>query len=254
MAKLTGKQIKAEALGVLASHPEGVRWSEIKKAIIAAHPETSPNTIHGNTFNLLSTSPDIEKIARGTYILKSLEPEIEPAEVETTYQDLEGKLFSETDFYESFADYLRDELEEVNRVMPVGGSIFKGKWGTPDVVGVLRPEPSDLIKFEPEIVAAEIKIDSNASVVAFGQAVAYKLFSHKSYIVMPNTISKDDLSRLDALATIYGIGLVTFTLDRDAPDFQLKVRAVPSQPDMFYVNDMAKRLVANDRKAFNALF
>lgn len=50
-------------------------------------------------------------------------------------------------------------------------------------------------------------------VVAFGQAVAYRLFSHKSYIVVPNTTSSDDMNRLKALCGLHGVGLVTFTLD-----------------------------------------
>ena len=119
---------------------------------------------------------------------------------------------------------------------------------------MLKPEASDLIKFQPQIVSAEIKIDTNSPVVAFGQAVAYRLFSHKSYMVMPNTTARDDISRLDALAAIYGVGLVTFSLDPNAPDFALRVRALTSEPDMFYVNEMARRLQASAPQAFNALF
>ncbi len=101
--------------------------------------------------------------------------------------------------------------------MALGGSVLKSKWGTPDVLGVLKPRTQDLLKFEPQIVSAEVKIDPGQPVVAFGQAVAYRLFSHKSYIVVPNTTSEDDLSRLKALCSIHGVGLVTFTLDKDAP-------------------------------------
>lgn len=42
---------------------------------------------------------------------------------------------------------------------------MKSKWGTPDVVGVYKPLASQLIKFDLEIVSAEIKIDPQAPVV-----------------------------------------------------------------------------------------
>ena len=90
---------------------------------------------------------------------------------------------------------------------------MKTKWGTPDVIGVYKPLASNLIKFPLEIVSAEIKIDPQTPVVAFGQAVAYRLFSSKSYVVMPSTLTEEDQSRLDALCMLFGIGFVLFDLD-----------------------------------------
>jgi hypothetical protein len=107
---------------------------------------------------------------------------------------------------------------------------------------VLKPVSSDPIKFASEIVSAEIKIDPNQPIIAFGQAIAYRLFSHKSYMVMPDTILPDDLDRLEALSVIYGLGLVLFSLDPKEPNFRLKVPALPSRPDVFYMNQMAKRI------------
>jgi hypothetical protein len=142
----------------------------------------------------------------------------------------------------------------VNEAVVLGGSILRGKWGTPDVIGVLKPRAQDLLKFEPQIVSAEIKIDPGQPVVAFGQAVAYRLFSHKSYIVLPDSTSEDDLSRLKALCTIHGVGLVTFKLDTAAPDFTTVVLPVHASPDMFYANQMLRRLLEADSKLFNKLF
>ena len=128
----------------------------------------------------------------------------------------------ESDFYESFAQWLMED-QEMNIAVSLGGSVLKGKWGTPDVLGVLKPRAQDILKFETQIVSAEIKIDPNQPVVAFGQAVAYRLFSHKSYIVIPNTTSEDDLSRLTALCTIHGVGLVTFAFDKTNPNYTVLV-------------------------------
>jgi len=57
-------------------------------------------------------------------------------------------------------------------------------------VGIYKPLASNLIKFPIEIVSAEIKIDPQQPVVAFGQAVAYRLFSTKPYIAMPGLSPK----------------------------------------------------------------
>ena len=116
----------------------------------------------------------------------------------------------EEHFYEAFADWLIKELEECTRAIPVGRNIFKGKWGTPDVVGVRQPKKSDMVKLPTEIVSAEVRIESTSLIAAFGQACAYRLFSHKSYIVVPVDSPEDDIGRLDALARIFGIGLFLF--------------------------------------------
>ena len=64
----------------------------------------------------------------------------------------------EEDFYEPFAEYLKNDLDEVTTVASFGGSGLKGKWGTPDVIGVYKSLASNLIKFPLEIVAAEIAL------------------------------------------------------------------------------------------------
>ena len=58
--------------------------------------------------------------------------------------------------------------------------------GPPDIVGIREPKKSDIVKFPTEIVSAEVKIDPVGLITAFGQACAYRLFSHKSYIVVPD--------------------------------------------------------------------
>ena len=110
------------------------------------------------------------------------------------------------------------------------------------------------MKFDPQIVSVEIKIDPTQPIVAFGQAISYRLFSHKSYLVLPDSTSPDDLDRITALATTFGLGLVTFTVDANDPQFTIQVRATLSQPDMVYVNQMAALLNKYDSKGFDRLF
>src|SRR5207248_1399429 len=104
-----------------------------------------------------------------------------------------------------------------------------------------------------EIISAEIKVDPQQPVVAFGQAVAYRLFSAKSYVVMPSSISEEDYSRLEALCMLFGIGLVLFETNPEEPDFQIRVRAQRYPPDMFYVNEFAERIYQIDpRRSINS--
>ena len=265
MPKLNRKQIQDEVIALLERTSGGMRWSEILKALVAANPDTPSNSIHGATHHLLKTDARIEKIARGTYRLVSLDDADDqaamakddaaaqiPVEVETA--DHTRVTYVEADFYESFAEWLVEVAEEVNAAVALGGSILRGKWGTPDVIGVLKPRTHDMLKFEPQIVSAEIKIDPSQPVVAFGQAVAYRLFSHKSYIVVPITTGADDMGRLKALCSIHGVGLVTFTLDKLMPDYTTVVLPFQASPDMFYANQMLRRLLAADPTAFERLF
>lgn len=149
--------------------------------------------------------------------------------------------FRESDFYKSFADWIVNELEECTKAIPVGGNIFKDRWGTPDVIGIREPRKSDIVKFPTEIISAEMKIDTYNLITAFGQACSYRLFSHKSYIVVPTTSPEDDKARLDVLCRIFGIGLILFNAgDPKAPNYEIRVRATRYEPDMFYVNRSMK--------------
>ncbi|HEY7462037.1 MAG TPA: hypothetical protein VIC59_09205 [Gemmatimonadota bacterium] len=81
----------------------------------------------------------------------------------------------------------------------------------------------------------------NSARFSFGQACAYRLFSHKSYLVVPVESPEDDVARLDTLARIFGIGLILFdSKNPKIPKFEIRVRAVRLEPDMFYVNRCMK--------------
>jgi len=131
----------------------------------------------------------------------------------------------------------------VTRAIPLGGNIFKDKWGTPDVIGKNEPLPSDIIKRPTEIVSAEIKKDVNQLITAFGQACAYTLFSHRVYLVVPEQSQDEELERLDSLCQIFGIGFVSFDINTlDVPNFNLRMRAIRHEPDLFYTNKYMKKI------------
>ena len=261
--KLNRQQIHERAMEVLEANQQGIRWSDLLRAVQAKAPGTPLNSIHGGIQNLLTTrTSEISKVARGTYQLASfvdadnaaasaqgVATVVTPVKAETPGADI----LTEQDFYVSFAAWL-EENDEATFASALGGSSLGGKWGTPDVIGVLKPRAQDIFKFEPQIVTAEIKAVPNQPVVAFGQAVAYRLFSHKSYIVVPKLTSSDDMSRLTSLCSIHGVGLVTFALNKEQPDYVVVVQPVNAAPDMFFVNNMLERLKFSEPAILNKLF
>ncbi|GIV04124.1 MAG: hypothetical protein KatS3mg015_2954 [Fimbriimonadales bacterium] len=249
MAKLTVQQARELGRQIVLECETGIRYSDLVRRISEAHPETPKNTIKGAVWDLDTRFPDaIHKPSRGLFL------PIKHGEEATPPVKPSVKLPREEEFYAPFADWLKNELDEVTVAVPIGGAGFQKKWGTPDVVGVYKPLPSHRIKFDLEIVSAEIKVDPNQPVVAFGQAVAYRLFSAKSYVVLPTTIAPEDYGRLEALCMLFGIGLVLFEANVEDPNFSIRVRAQRFPPDMFYVNEFADRLYQADPGVFNQLF
>lgn len=255
MAKLPIKEIQKIARSIVSDNPGGIRYSALVDKVSKQNPETPKNTIEGAVWNLAAIFPSeitkpsrgvftpVSKVANDTVVVGSTE-QIAPT----------GAKVKESDFYQPFAEWLKNDLDEVTEVASLGGAGLKSKWGTPDVVGIYKPLASNLIKFPVEIVSAEIKIDPLAPVVAFGQAVAYRLFSTKTYIAMPTTLTEEDQSRLESLCMLFGVGLVLFELNKDAPQFSIRVRAQRFSPDMFYVNEFADRLKLHDADIFEQLF
>jgi len=231
---VTNKEIIInQAIELLKSHPSGIRYTQFVKDISGALPEIPINTIHGTIWNLEVQVPEkVTKPARGLYLY---------AEKDWVPPKPPIIKVKEDDFYESFANWIKNELEECTKAIPLGKNFFKSKWGTPDVIGIRQSRKSDILQMSTEIVSAEVKIEPSELITAFGQACAYKLFSHKSYIVIPLSSSAEDIARLDALARIFGIGLILFNAsDPKSPEYEIRVRASKHEPDMFYVNKSLK--------------
>jgi hypothetical protein len=238
---------------VLEQFPQGIRYRDLLSKVQAETGEENPNNAAGGLFEL-SKEPDVLRPSRGHWILqKFVNEEARPTQrAESEPQQPPN----EQAYYKPFADWLTNEEQEVVEAIVVGGNTFKNKWATPDVIGTYKQQANDPVEFPLELVSVEIKIDASQSVTAFGQACAYRLFSHKVYIVMPITIQdvRDDLERLQALCALFGMGLVLFKLDPDNPQFEKRVTAQKFEPDTFYMNEFARRLQQTDPQAFNKLF
>lgn len=242
------ERIRSHALKLLGQHQEGINFSELKRMLIDIDSGFNVNTIRGAIWDLDATYPGkVCKPTRGLFRLVDFSDhtDIEDTMDETKENDShdnEIRKTIESDFYQPFAEYLENDIEEVTRVHVLGGNIFGKKWGTPDVIGKKVSKHSDIIQGNIEIVSAEIKMNTDQLITAFGQACAYKLFSHKVYLVVPQQFSYDDKGRLDSLCQICGIGLITFdSTSPSDPDFKILVRALKHEPDLFYTNmNMAK--------------
>jgi len=235
MASPITKRIKDKAIELLDQFPSGLRYSELHAKIRASDPGFNTNTVNGSIWNLDALFPDkVYKPSKGLFRLLKYKPaeDLVPEVVPVAAAKLK-----EEDFYEPFADWLTNEIQDVTLAIPLGGNKFKDKWGTPDVVGKWESGRRDIIKGPTQIVSAEIKTDALQLITAFGQACAYKIFSNKVYLVVPGKSSGEDLDRLDSLCQIFGIGLVTFDAAKPtAPDFRIRVSASRHEPDFFYTN------------------
>lgn len=239
-------KIRTRALEILSTNSDGVRYSDLVNKIKEENPEYPHGTITGSIWNLDATMPEkIIKVSRGLFKLIQFADSSLPVEPIPIAVDIITKI-KEEDFYEPFAEWITNDLEECTKAIALGGSKFKDKWGTPDVIGIREPKKSDIIQYPTEIISVEIKTDTIGLITAFGQACSYKIFSHKSYIVVPKTSLQEDVDRLDSLAMIFGIGLILFdNLDKKNPKFEIRVRASKHEPDMFYVNKYIK-IIADD--------
>ena len=149
-------------------------------------------------------------------------------------------------FYDPLASEL-ETLEECTHAVALGGASLGGRWGTPDVLGVIEPDPSiDRLKFSTEIVAVEVKSDADERTLieGFGQACAYRAFSHKSYLAVPKMERTNaGLRRLESLCDNFGIGLIMFdATNKDEPDFSIHIRARSQVPSLSYVEKLVSDL------------
>jgi len=228
-------KIEKEIINFLENNPEGVRYSQIIKYLQEKFPDYPKGTIIGSFREVFLNNEQIDKIGRGIFQLKKFQNQQITTSINNTTK--------EEDFYQPFADWLVNEIEECTKAIALGGNIFQDKWGTPDVIGIRESKRSDIIQIPTEIISAEIKTNTNQLITSFGQACSYKLFSHKVYLVIPKQSYASDISRIDSLCIIFGMGLVLFDKDNpNNPDFEIRVRPTKTEPDIFYANKYLKKI------------
>lgn len=235
------ERIRTIAFDLLERHHPGLRFSELQRQIQSVDPKLKPSTINTSIWNLDSVFPErVYKPSKGLFRLAQFrQADLMPPT--TGVMPGSRPRIREEAFYPLFANWLKNELEDVTHAIALGRNVFRDRWGTPDVLGKAESKRSDVIKGATSIVAAEIKVDVAGLVTGFGQACAYRLFCHKSYLVIPAQTPQDEMSRLDSLCEMFGLGLVTFNPNSlEAPNFTLVVRPQKQEPDLFYTNRYIK--------------
>lgn len=238
MASAKGRvaQIKTFVLRELGKGP--LKRSTLLQRALVAVPHAIKTTTDG-AISQLHRDGKIKQIERGIWALTD-----GPIEESPSQEIAVDVTIKEDQFYTSFSDWLINEVGECTAAAALGGKVLGGKWGTPDVVGVYRVSDkgryrrNEIVSF----VSAEMKTDSIQTVTAFGQACSYLRFSHKVYLAIPQATPDDDKQRIESLCTIVGLGLVFFNAtSKDAPDYEIRVRPIPREPDPTALNEILDR-------------
>ena len=257
MAQSITETLRDKAVELIKDTPQGIRLTDLQNKLQDVFPDTNYNTIRGSVWNLQTTRPrEVAKPYKGIYMFSggTAQNTVDIISANEFVSNITPeKNYSEETFYEPFANWLTTELGECTEASALGGSHFGNKWGTPDVIGVYKPDHKDIIKFAPEIITAEIKITSGDPITAFGQAMAYRLFSSKVYLVLPDTLNPIDFDRIEAICNLTGIGLIIFKLNPDNPAFTIRLRGQKHNPDLYYVNQMLDALKEKRNDIFKKL-
>lgn len=236
---------KAESLiktveDILEKETKGLKYKELEKIIKEKNPDLLVTFYNIRPIIKKYDTQIFQSKKGGPYYHKKFskieDDDFTPYEEEKTKK---SKKLTEKDFYLPIAKYLI-ELGDCDKAVPLGGTSDKRKkWYTPDVLGIRKSDIKDTIKFDPEIVSAEVKIETTESpMVGFGQAISYRLFSAKVYLFEPHSFKDNpEFDRIEALCLLFGIGLILFD-DKAARKlkFEIRARAQSAKPELTWSN------------------
>jgi hypothetical protein len=113
------------ARSIISSTPGGIRYSALVDAIALQSPETPRNTVNGAVWNLDALFPnEIAKPSRGLFT--PVQGGSEGIVVGKTEEIAEsGTKVRESDFYEPFAELLKNDLGDVVEIVELGGAGLK---------------------------------------------------------------------------------------------------------------------------------
>jgi hypothetical protein len=80
--------------------------------------------------------------------------------------------------------------------------------------------------------------------------MAYKLFAHRTWLILPDD---NDLDRIEGIAISANIGLISFSRKGDSFDFVTLNRPTAGHPDSTEVNNTLEELKKRDKKSYNEL-
>ncbi len=160
---------------------------------------------------------------------------------EASFEPKDNVVENESQLYEKVAQWIAKDIGLSEEDEVYYGNIHSPlKWGNPDVVGVrkLEGKPS-------YVIAAEVKNTISTRLVfeGFGQACAYKLFSHMQYLVIPADVEEETLMRLKSLCRKVQVRLVVFTAENpEKITFTLEEGAKDEPPDPKLMKEFLEKL------------
>ncbi len=240
-----------EAIRLLDSQPRGMTFTELVDALHLVFPARNHKALGNDITSIDRKFPHIVcKPTKGLYLhLRHQEAWGSSVGTEASTRAPASRVndpkVPEEKFYLPFANWLKDDRQEVTHAIALGGNTFRDRWGTPDILGKYEGRRSDVIKGMTTITSAELKVDTANLLTGFGQACAYRLFSHMSYLVIPQHTPADELDRLEALCHMHGIGLVVFdAFNLTKPNFRQLVRPTKHEPELSYTNRYIRHVEA----------
>lgn len=244
------EQIRQLAVEVLKANPEDLRYADLFRKLRENPASFNASTISTAIWNLDIERPqNVWKPCKGFYRHTSYRDTISTDQA-VLAENLSEPKQAKSLFSQSFADWLKNEVEDVTQAITLDGDIFGDRWGTPAVIGKRESRRRDVIKAPTEIIAAEITTNLQELTTVYGQACAHRVFCHRSYLVVPRVhVNSSELVRLDVRCELSGIGLVSFDDDnRGPPNFTMVVRAKTHQPELIYTN---RYLLLIERELFS---
>ncbi len=133
-----------------------------------------------------------------------------------------------------------------------GGKIVGKKGGTPDILGVIRANSDAVYRPILELIAVEIKKEGYSPVEALGQAMAYKLFAHRTWLILPDD-DHADIERIQGIAITANVGLISFLRKSEGLDFTTLNRPISGRPDLNEVNEMLDKFKKDKQKYYELI-
>lgn len=238
-------RIRSIAFEQLGRHPTGLRFSHLVREIGLVDPKFNASTIKTVVWALDKVSGDqVYKPMRGLLRLVIFKDPT-TLEARTERRRRVRDLATATQVNRLFADWLRQELQDVDQAITPASTLFRGLCGTPTVLGLAEEARGDEESPPSGIVSAQIEPEASELINAFGHACAARLFSRRSYLVVSKRQEIEPLMQMHELCRLFGLGLILFNdLSVAAPGFRLAVRAVDHVPDPVYESRCMQQLEA----------
>ena len=111
VAKSKTSRIREAAIRIIADHPEGIQYSDLRRRIHETDSSLKLTTIGGAIFDLDARVDEVEKPSRGLFRMR-----VTDAEGNAIVPPLTPTI-QEEQFYSPFADWLKNGLEDVTKAI-----------------------------------------------------------------------------------------------------------------------------------------